>query len=180
MLNGFKDFILRGNVISMAIGLAVGAAFTAVVTGFSNAFIVPLIGVFTRGTGDFSKASYSVDGVTFPYGLFISAAIAFIITAAVLYFLVVMPMAKVQNRFTAKAEGASSLVRGGRGHRQQGRIRSDPPLGRTGGCACAGRSGGLRRRVSAGRGALRARGLPRPARHRWCSGRSGWRWRGSR
>lgn len=104
MLNGFKDFILRGNVISMAIGLAVGAAFTAVVTGFSNAFIVPLIGLFTRGTGDFSKATFIVDDVTFPYGLFISAAIAFIITAAVLYFLVVVPMAKVQNRFTAKED----------------------------------------------------------------------------
>ncbi|MCX5142204.1 MULTISPECIES: large conductance mechanosensitive channel protein MscL [unclassified Streptomyces] len=104
MLNGFKDFILRGNVISMAIGLAVGAAFTAVVTGFSNAFIVPLIGIITRGTGDFSKAHFKFDGVTFPYGLFISAAIAFLITAAVLYFCVVMPMAKVQDRFTAKKD----------------------------------------------------------------------------
>ncbi|WP_299535012.1 MscL family protein [uncultured Streptomyces sp.] len=102
MLNGFKDFILRGNVVSMAIGLAVGAAFTAVVTGFSNAFIVPLIGVITRGTGDFSKAHFSVEGVDFPYGLFIAAAIAFVITAAVLYFCVVVPMAKVQDRFTAK------------------------------------------------------------------------------
>ncbi|MFD3412799.1 large conductance mechanosensitive channel protein MscL [Streptomyces cyaneofuscatus] len=104
MLNGFKDFILRGNVISMAIGLAVGAAFTAVVTGFSNAFITPLIGLATRGTGDFSKAFYTVDGVKFPYGLFISAAIAFIITAAVLYFCVVVPMTKVQNRFTKEEE----------------------------------------------------------------------------
>jgi large conductance mechanosensitive channel len=104
VLNGFKDFILRGNVISMAIGLAVGAAFTAVVTGFSNAFITPLIGLATRGTGDFSKASYKIDGVVFPYGLFISAAIAFLITAAVLYFCVVVPMAKVQNRFTKEEE----------------------------------------------------------------------------
>ncbi|MEU2245324.1 large conductance mechanosensitive channel protein MscL [Streptomyces sp. NPDC019224] len=102
MLSGFKDFILRGNVISMAVGLAVGAAFTAVVTGFSNAFIVPLIGIITRGTGDFSNAHFTVDGVKFPYGLFIAAAIAFLITAAVLYFGVVMPMAKVQDRFTAK------------------------------------------------------------------------------
>ncbi|MER5887252.1 large conductance mechanosensitive channel protein MscL [Streptomyces sp. NPDC001941] len=99
MLNGFKDFILRGNVVSMAIGLAVGSAFTAVVTGFSNAFIVPLIGVATRGTGDFSKATFSVQGTKFPYGLFIAAAIAFLITAAVLYFLVVAPMAKLQARF---------------------------------------------------------------------------------
>ncbi|MER6994730.1 large conductance mechanosensitive channel protein MscL [Streptomyces sp. NPDC000410] len=105
MLSGFKDFILRGNVISMAIGLAVGAAFTAVVTGFSNAFITPLIGLATRGTGDFSKAAFTVEGVTFPYGLFISAAIAFVITAAVLYFCVVVPMMKVQNRF-AKEEPA--------------------------------------------------------------------------
>ncbi|MFG3406267.1 large conductance mechanosensitive channel protein MscL [Streptomyces sp. NPDC048142] len=109
MLNGFKDFILRGNVISMAIGLAVGAAFTAVVTGFSNAFITPLIGLATRGTGDFSKASYKVDGVVFPYGLFISAAIAFLITAAVLYFCVVVPMAKVQNRFTKEQEEAVDI-----------------------------------------------------------------------
>ncbi|MFE7704260.1 large conductance mechanosensitive channel protein MscL [Streptomyces sp. NPDC057486] len=104
MLNGFKDFILRGNVISMAIGLAVGAAFTAVVTGFSNAFIVPLIGVITRGTGDFSRATFQVEGVKFPYGLFVSASIAFLITAAVLYFCVVVPMTKVQNRFSVKAE----------------------------------------------------------------------------
>lgn len=109
MLNGFKDFILRGNVISMAIGLAVGAAFTAVVTGFSNAFITPLIGLATRGTGDFSKASFKVDGVTFPFGLFISAAIAFLITAAVLYFCVVVPMAKVQNRFTKEQEEAVDI-----------------------------------------------------------------------
>ncbi|MEI7032350.1 large conductance mechanosensitive channel protein MscL [Streptomyces pratensis] len=109
MLNGFKDFILRGNVISMAIGLAVGAAFTAVVTGFSNAFITPLIGLATRGSGDFSKAFFKVDGVTFPYGLFISAAIAFVITAAVLYFCVVVPMAKVQNRFAKEKEEAVDI-----------------------------------------------------------------------
>ncbi|MFE7774338.1 large conductance mechanosensitive channel protein MscL [Streptomyces sp. NPDC057445] len=109
MLSGFKDFILRGNVITMAIGLAVGAAFTAVVTGFSNAFITPLIGVATRGTGDFSKAAFQVQDVKFPYGLFISATIAFAITAAVLYFCVVVPMMKVQNRFT-KEEPVSIKV----------------------------------------------------------------------
>lgn len=111
MLNGFKDFILRGNVISMAIGLAVGAAFTAVVTGFSNAFIVPLIGIITRGTGDFSKAHFKVDGVDFPYGLFVSAAIAFLITAAVLYFCVVVPMANVQKRFTTKKEDEQADIK---------------------------------------------------------------------
>ena len=99
MLNGFKDFILRGNVISMAIGLAVGAAFTAVVTGFSTAFITPLIGLATGSVGDFSNARFTVEGAEFPYGKFLAAAIAFLITAAVLYFCVVVPMTKVQNRF---------------------------------------------------------------------------------
>ncbi|MEU1074151.1 MULTISPECIES: MscL family protein [unclassified Streptomyces] len=99
MLSGFKDFILRGNIVTMAVGLAVGSAFTAVVTGFSTAFITPLIGLATRSTGDFTAARFTVEGVQFPYGKFISAAIAFLVTAAVLYFLVVVPMMKVQARF---------------------------------------------------------------------------------
>ncbi|MFF0472154.1 large conductance mechanosensitive channel protein MscL [Streptomyces sp. NPDC004284] len=103
MLNGFKDFILRGNVISMAIGLAVGSAFTAVVTGFSKAFITPLIGLATGSVGDFSEASFTVGQTVFPYGLAIAAAIAFVITAAVLYFLIVVPMTKIQEKF-AKEE----------------------------------------------------------------------------
>ncbi|MEU6484986.1 MscL family protein [Streptomyces sp. NPDC046887] len=103
MLNGFKDFILRGNIITMAIGLAVGAAFTAVVTAFSNAFITPLIGIATGTVGDFSKKTFTAQGAHFPYGLFISAALAFVITAAVLYFCVVVPMMKIQNRFKRDA-----------------------------------------------------------------------------
>ncbi|WP_406862499.1 large conductance mechanosensitive channel protein MscL [Streptomyces sp. HUAS MG47] len=103
MLNGFKDFILRGNVVSMAIGLAVGSAFTAVVTGFSKAFITPLIGLATGSVGDFSEAKFTIGKTIFPYGLAISAAIAFVITAAVLYFCIVVPMTKVQERF-AKEE----------------------------------------------------------------------------
>ncbi|MET8504297.1 large conductance mechanosensitive channel protein MscL [Streptomyces sp. NPDC004787] len=105
MLNGFKDFILRGNVVSMAIGLAVGSAFTAVVTGFSKAFITPLIGLATGSVGDFSEAKFTVGKTVFPYGLAIAATIAFVITAAVLYFLFVVPMAKFQARF-AKEEAA--------------------------------------------------------------------------
>ncbi|MFF9195508.1 large conductance mechanosensitive channel protein MscL [Streptomyces sp. NPDC014779] len=105
MLNGFKDFILRGNVVSMAIGLAVGSAFTAVVTGFSKAFITPLIGLATGSVGDFSEAKFTVGKTVFPYGLAIAATIAFVITAAVLYFLFVVPMAKFQAKF-AKEEAA--------------------------------------------------------------------------
>ncbi|GHA65570.1 large conductance mechanosensitive channel protein MscL [Streptomyces termitum] len=105
MLNGFKDFILRGNVVAMAIGLAVGSAFTAVVTGFSKAFITPLIGLATGSVGDFSAAEFTLGKTVFPYGLAISATIAFLITAVVLYFLFVLPMAKVQAKF-AREEAA--------------------------------------------------------------------------
>ncbi|MFJ9808228.1 large conductance mechanosensitive channel protein MscL [Streptomyces sp. NPDC101158] len=105
MLNGFKDFILRGNVVTMAIGLAVGSAFTAVVTGFSKAFITPLIGLATGTVGDFSEAQFTVGRTVFPYGLAIAAAIAFMITAAVLYFLIVVPMTKIQAKF-ARVEAA--------------------------------------------------------------------------
>ncbi|MEV8568588.1 MscL family protein [Streptomyces sp. NPDC051322] len=102
MLSGFKDFILRGNVISLAIGLAVGSAFTAVVTALSTAFITPLIGLATSSAmGDFSKAQFTVDGAHFKYGLLINAGVAFFVTAAVLYFFVVVPVAKIQSRFTA-------------------------------------------------------------------------------
>ncbi|MEU7011758.1 large conductance mechanosensitive channel protein MscL [Streptomyces sp. NPDC046332] len=111
MLNGFKDFILRGNVVSMAIGLAVGSAFTAVVTGFSKAFITPLIGLATGSVGDFSEARFTVGKTIFPYGLAIAAAIAFVITAAVLYFLIVVPMTKVQERFAKEEADAKSEKR---------------------------------------------------------------------
>ncbi|MEU7038115.1 large conductance mechanosensitive channel protein MscL [Streptomyces sp. NPDC046237] len=111
MLNGFKDFILRGNVVSMAIGLAVGSAFTAVVTGFSKAFITPLIGLATGSVGDFSEAKFTVGKTIFPYGLAIAAAIAFVITAAVLYFFIVVPMTKVQERFAKEEADAKSEKR---------------------------------------------------------------------
>ncbi|MFD0145949.1 MULTISPECIES: large conductance mechanosensitive channel protein MscL [unclassified Streptomyces] len=111
MLNGFKDFILRGNIISMAIGLAVGSAFTAVVTGFSKAFITPLIGLATGTVGDFSEAKFTVGKTIFPYGLAIAATIAFVITAAVLYFLIVLPMAKVQARFIKEEADAKAEKR---------------------------------------------------------------------
>ncbi|MYT68455.1 MscL family protein [Streptomyces sp. cg28] len=98
MLSGFKTFILRGNIITTAVGLAIGTAFTALVTAFTTAFITPLLGWATGSIGDYSDAVFEVDGVKFFYGKFIDATIAFFITAAVLYFLIVMPMMKFQAR----------------------------------------------------------------------------------
>ncbi|HEY1485952.1 MAG TPA: large conductance mechanosensitive channel protein MscL [Micromonosporaceae bacterium] len=97
MLKGFRDFIMRGNVVDLAVGIVIGAAFTGIVTGFTTDFVNPLIKVFGGGTP--SKAGYwSLNGQKFLWGDFVSTAINFLIVAAVLYFLVVMPLNKLAER----------------------------------------------------------------------------------
>ncbi len=96
MLKGFKDFLLRGNVVDLAVAVVIGAAFTAVVTAFTSAFLKPLIQVFSGG-GEFA-GTFVVNGVSFDYASFINAVISFVITAAVVYFLVVMPLKVIQER----------------------------------------------------------------------------------
>ncbi|MGK4584504.1 large conductance mechanosensitive channel protein MscL [Kitasatospora sp. HPMI-4] len=99
MFKGFRSFLLRGNVVDLAVGIVVGAAFTAVVTGFVTAFLTPLVGVATGAVGDYSQKHFSVAGTTFPYGAFLNALISFVLIAAVIYFLVVVPVGRLQNRF---------------------------------------------------------------------------------
>lgn len=96
MLKGFKDFLMRGNVIDLAVAVVVGAAFTAVVTAFTEAFLKPLIQLVSGG-GELA-GSFQVNGVTFDWASFVNAVITFIITAAVVYFLVVLPLKTIQER----------------------------------------------------------------------------------
>jgi large conductance mechanosensitive channel len=96
VLKGFKDFLLRGNVVDLAVAVVVGAAFTAVVTAFTNAFLKPLIQLVSGG-GQFA-GSFIVNGVVFDYASFINAVITFVLTAAVIYFLVVYPLKVVSER----------------------------------------------------------------------------------
>ncbi|PBC79339.1 large conductance mechanosensitive channel [Streptomyces sp. TLI_235] len=102
MLKGFRDFMMRGNVIDMAVGVVIGAAFTAVVSGFVSAFLTPLIGVVVGAAGDFASYKATLGGVTFPYGQFLNVLIAFVLTAAVLYFCVVLPVTKATARYMPK------------------------------------------------------------------------------
>ncbi|MEV4560765.1 large conductance mechanosensitive channel protein MscL [Kitasatospora sp. NPDC049285] len=102
MLKGFRDFMMRGNVIDMAVGVVIGAAFTAVVTGFVSAFLTPLVGVVVGAAGDFGAYKFTAGGVTFPYGQFLNVLIAFFLTAAVLYFCVVLPITKATARYLPK------------------------------------------------------------------------------
>lgn len=96
MLQGFKDFVLRGNVVDLAVAVAIGAAFTAVVNAFTSSFLTPLIKL--AGGGGSLAGQWTVNKQHFTWGAFVSAVITFLITAAVLYFLVVLPMKKLLER----------------------------------------------------------------------------------
>ncbi|MFF5296736.1 large conductance mechanosensitive channel protein MscL [Paractinoplanes globisporus] len=91
MLQGFKDFIMRGNVVDLAVGIVIGAAFTTVVTAFTNGFIKPLIQLMGGDTG-VHAGKWHVGDVEFDYATFLNAIVTFLITAAVLYFLVIYPL----------------------------------------------------------------------------------------
>jgi large conductance mechanosensitive channel len=91
MLSGFKQFILRGNVVDMAVGVVIGAAFATVVNAFTKDLLTPLIAALA-GKPDFSAISFSVNGSVFAIGDFINAAVAFLLVAAAIYFFVVTPV----------------------------------------------------------------------------------------
>ncbi|OIR41470.1 mechanosensitive ion channel protein MscL [Corynebacterium sp. NML140438] len=97
MLEGFKNFILRGNVIDLAVGVVIGAAFTAVVTAFSDNIINPLIA--SVGGADYSGLGFHIisgnDATFLDFGALITAAINFLLIAAVVYFVIVAPMNKL-------------------------------------------------------------------------------------
>ena len=91
MLDGFKKFILRGNVVDMAVGIVIGAAFGAVVTSLVASLINPLIALIA-GKPDFAAMSFKVGETTFPYGVFVTALVNFLLVAAAIYFFVVTPV----------------------------------------------------------------------------------------
>ena len=91
MLKGFKEFVLRGNVLELAIAVVIGAAFTNVITAMVKDLITPLIGAIV-GKPDFSALVVTVNGSPFLIGDFLNAVIAFVLMAAAVYFFVVAPM----------------------------------------------------------------------------------------
>jgi len=95
-LRGFKDFIMRGNVIDLAIAVAIGLAFVAVVNAFGTAIINPLIAVIFGGGS--VGATFEIRGVVFDIGLLLTAILVFVATAAILYFLVVVPLSAWRTR----------------------------------------------------------------------------------
>ncbi len=93
MFKGFKQFILKGNAVDLAVGIVIGASFTAVVNALVKDIITPFIGAI-GGQPDFSMLSFTINGSKFLIGDFLNVLIAFFINAAVIYFFVVTPMTK--------------------------------------------------------------------------------------
>ena len=134
-LSGFKKFLLRGNIVDLAVAVVIGTAFTAVVTSFGDSFLKPLIGLI--GGGGRLGGTLSLGGQTFTWGAFLSQVITFVLTAAVIYFLVVLPLHKLLERRAAEPAPAAGpteldllveirdLLRA-----QQGITPPDPSVGR--------------------------------------------------
>ncbi len=99
MLSGFKKFILRGNVVDLAVGIVVGAAFTSLVNSLVKDLFTPLIAALFRAP-DFSSLSFTLNGSKFLYGTFLNTVISFLIVSSTVYFFVVLPL----NKLTAKGE----------------------------------------------------------------------------
>jgi len=91
MLSGFKQFILRGNVVDLAVGVVIGAAFGSVVTAFTKDLLTPLLAALV-GKPDFSAINFTITGTPFPVGDFINAVVSFVLVAAAVYFFVVTPI----------------------------------------------------------------------------------------
>jgi large conductance mechanosensitive channel len=110
MLDGFKKFILRGNVVDMAVGVVVGAAFGAVVTELTKAFLTPLIALIV-GKPDYSNLKFTVNTTTFPVGEFVNACISFVLIAAAVYFFVVLPINWLTARMHKEAAPAAATTK---------------------------------------------------------------------
>lgn len=107
MLKDFKAFLLRGNVVDLAVAVIIGAAFAAIVSAFSEGMITPLIGMIV--SKDFSEMTFEINGSVFSYGTVIDAVIKFVSYAAVIFFVIVKPM-QILNERRARGEVVEDAV----------------------------------------------------------------------
>jgi large conductance mechanosensitive channel len=105
MLKEFKDFLLRGNIIELAVAFVMGVAFGALVNSFVNNLVMPIVAMII-GKPDFSNLTFTINDAVFRYGAFITDAITFIATAAAVFFFVVKPMNALTSRFAKPGEEA--------------------------------------------------------------------------
>ena len=103
MIKGFKEFISRGNMVDLAVGVVIGGAFGAVITSFTNDILMAVIGAVI-GKPNFNSLAFTLGDATIAYGKFLTALLNFLLVAASIYFFVVVPMNKLAER-RARGEG---------------------------------------------------------------------------
>ena len=106
-LKDFKAFILRGNVVDLAVGVAIGAAFTTVVTSFTKNLLTPILAI-PGSESSFAELDFRIRNATFRYGAFIDDIIGFVLIAAALFFLVVRPINSLMARRKTEPEVVST------------------------------------------------------------------------
>ena len=103
MLREFRAFILRGNLVDLAVAVVIGTAFTAVVNAFVRDIVTPLIAA-VGGKPDFGRLAFTINGSRFAYGDFFNALVTFVIVAAVMFFLVIKPVNLLLEQFQTEPE----------------------------------------------------------------------------
>jgi len=110
MLKGFRDFILRGNVVDLAVAVVIGVAFAAVVSALLNGLITPLIAAIFSQPNVNSVGTFTINGAAFSIGLVLTAIINFVIVAGAIYFIVVLPLNKIMARRKSTDEEAAEEI----------------------------------------------------------------------
>ncbi len=103
MFEGFKNFVLRGNAIELAVGVVIGAAFNGFINSLVKGFLTPLIGAVAK-TPDFSSLTFTINGSKFMYGDVINNAISFLLSAIAIYYFVIVPMNLMTSKMKKKEE----------------------------------------------------------------------------
>ena len=104
-MSGFKKFLMRGNLIDLAVAVVIGTAFGAVVTAFTKGIVMQFVAALVK-TPDFDKLSFNLNGTPINYGPFLSASLNFLIIAGVIYFFVVLPLNYLMAKLKGPAEAA--------------------------------------------------------------------------
>ena len=110
MLGEFRDFLMRGNLVELAVAFVLGLAFAALVTSFVDGLVMPMVAMII-GKPDFSDLTFTINDAVFRYGAFITAAITFVATAAAIFFFVVKPYDAVRARREPEPEPVSDEER---------------------------------------------------------------------
>jgi large conductance mechanosensitive channel len=110
MLKEFRDFLMRGNLVELAVAFVMGLAFAALIGSFISSFVMPFVSMII-GEPDFSSLTFTINDAVFTYGSFITAAITFVATAAAIFFFVVKPMDAITARMKPEDEAISDEER---------------------------------------------------------------------